>query len=212
MASLQDKTLIMLVGPSAVGKSKLMNEVVRQSSDFGRITGFTTRAPRPDDEPGQYRYYSKDDVRQKNTAGKLTQYVEFPTTGHFYGTEPHDYPAKYNLKDTLANAVDDYRRLPFERIITVSLTAPVEQWQMWFLSRYPHPSDEALQRLEEARLSIQWSLSDPQTHWINNVDGHISDVATRLIELATSRPAHYDAPPHPHAILELIKGGLWPKK
>lgn len=209
MTSLQNKTLIMLVGPSAIGKSKLMNEVVRQSSEFGRITGFTTRAPRLDDEPGQYRYYSKDDVRQKIAAGTLVQYAEFPTTGHIYGTEPHDYPAKYNLKDTLANAVNDYRRLPFTNTITVSLTAPARQWQTWFLSRYPHPSDEALQRLEEARLSMQWSLSDSQTYWVSNANGHISDTATRLVEIATTPPARYNASTHPRAILELIERGVW---
>lgn len=206
---LAGKYLVMLVGPSGVGKSTLMNQVVRQSSEFGRITGFTTRSPRPDDEPGMYRYYSKDEVQQKVTTGGLVQHAEFPTTGHIYGTEAHDYPARYNLKDTMANAVDEFRRLPFADTVTIGLTAPAEQWRAWFLSRYPGPSDEALKRLEEAKLSISWCLSDSRTYWLSNSEGSLAPTSTRLIEIATTRPSHYGSPTEPRAMLELIERGIW---
>lgn len=209
---LAGKYLVMLVGPSGVGKSTLMNRVVRQSSEFGRVTGFTTRPPRPDDEAGLYRYYTKDQVQQKIAAGSLVQHAEFPTTGHIYGTEAHDYPARYNLKDTLANAVEEFRRLPFADTVTIGLTAPAEQWRAWFLSRYPGPSDEALKRLEEARLSIKWCLSDSRTYWLNNSDGNLALTATKLIEIATTQPSYHAVPSEPHAMLELIERGIWEPK
>lgn len=206
---LAGKYLVMLVGPSGIGKSTLMNETVRQSSAFGRVTGFTTRTQRPNDEPGMYRYYTKEEARQKAAAGRLIQHAEFPTTGHIYGTEPHDYPARYNLKDVLANAVGEFRQLPFVDTITVSLTASAEQWRAWFLNRYPRPSDEALKRLEEARLSINWCLADSRTYWLTNSEGNIARTATQLIEIATTQPSHYSVGSEPRAMLELIERGIW---
>lgn len=206
---LTGKHLVMLVGPSGIGKSTVMNQVVRQSSEFGRVTGFTTRAPRPDDEPGLYRYYTKDEAYQKIADGTLVQHAEFPTTGHIYGTELHDYPARYNMKDTLANAVNDFRALPFEDTITIGLTAPAEQWRRWFLSRYPRPSDEALKRLEEAKLSIDWCLTDSRTHWLTNAEGKVAQTATNLIEIVTTLPSHYGATNEPRAILKMIERDIW---
>lgn len=209
---LTGKFLVMLVGPSGVGKSTLMNQIVRRSSEFGRITGFTTRPPRPDDEIGMYRYYTKDQVQQKVAAGSLVQHAEFPTTGHIYGTEAHDYPARYNLKDTLANAVDEFRRLPFAATVTIGLTAPAEQWRAWFINRYPDPSDEALKRLDEARLSINWCLSDSRTYWLCNSVDNLAQTATKLIEIATTQPSYHSVPSEPRAMLELIERGIWEPK
>jgi guanylate kinase len=205
---LADKTLVMLIGPSAIGKSTLMNEVIRQNSDFGRVGGFTTRDPRPNDEPGQYRYLDKPEVEHKIAEHTLVQYAIFPTTGQIYGTEIEDYPAKYNLKDILANAVDDFRALPFERIVTISLTAPNEQWQKWFMDRYPAPSDEANKRLGEATLSIDWSLRDPETYWLENSTGNIQNAARELIDIVLQQPPITQSP-HPRAMLEQIERGIW---
>lgn len=202
----------MIVGPSAIGKSTLMNEVVQQHSEFGRTTGFTTRNPRPNDEPGQYRYLTKSEVEKKIAEKSLVQYAVFPTTGQIYGTEAIDYPSNYNLKDILANAVADFRALPFKQTITISLTTSPKEWQRWFLARYPEPSEEAEQRLQEAKLSIEWSLHDSETHWLNNSQNHIADAASQLINIATNKVEPDSPPNEPHAMLELIERGVWHKK
>lgn len=211
MNDLSAKTLVMLVGPSCIGKSTLMNEVVRLNSEFGRVTGFTTRAPRPNDEPGQYRYYSNDEVEQKAAEGELVQSATSPTTGVIYGTEPQDYPAAYNLKDILANAVGDFRTLPFAQTVTISLTAPAEQWHGWFLSRYPEKSDEAIWRLEEAKLSINSSLDDPETYWLENPAEQIPETVAALINIVLDQPPKLSAPQEPRVMLELIEEGIWPR-
>ncbi len=209
MDSLQDKTLVMIVGPSAIGKSTLMNEVVRKRADFGRVSGFTTRAPRPNDEAGMYRYFSKEEAIQKIEKNELVQYAVFPTTGHIYGSEARDYPAHYNLLDTLANVVDELRELPFENTITISLTARPDQWRNWFLSRYPQANEEAEKRLKEAKLSIEWSLQDPETYWLENAPDQVAQTAKKLIDIVTNQPPRATIPTEPQTILNLIKKGMW---
>jgi len=209
MESLQDKTLVMLVGPSAVGKSTLMNVVVKQSDSFKRVSGFTTRAPRTNDEPGLYRYVTSEEAKERIRDNRLVQYAVHPSTGVIYGTEPSDYPGKYNLLDTLSSVVLELRTLPFQTSITISLTAPAEQWRTQFLTRYPTQSEDALKRLAEAKLSIEWSLAQTDNHvWLNNPRGKLQHTAQRLIAIA-SQGQTGDDDTNAHAILKRIERGVW---
>lgn len=206
--TLHDKTLVMVVGPSAIGKSTLMNEAVRQHADFGYVRSFTTREQRPG-ETSHYEFISQEDARALRENGQAITYFEHPTTHDAYGTTARSFPARYNLLDTLSGSVGGYRGLPFERTVTVSLTAPPEQWQQWFLSRYPTPSEEARKRLGEAVLSINWSLMDEQTYWLSNPKGRVAETANTLVNIATVRPPRTTPPAEPRAMLDLIERGIW---
>ena len=209
MEILKDKTLVMIVGPSAIGKSTLMNEVVRQSDSFKRVSGFTTRAPRADDEPGLYRYISNEETKERIRENKLVQYAIHPSTGVIYGTEPSDYPGTYNLRDTLSSVVLELRTLPFRTSITISLTAPAEQWREQFLMRHPKQSQDALKRLTEAKLSIEWSLAQTNNHvWLNNPRGELQYTAQRLIAIVSQGQTGDDGT-NARAILERIERGVW---
>ena len=50
--SLQDKEVILIVGPSGVGKSAIIGYILDIDPNIGHPTPFTTRPPRPDDKPG----------------------------------------------------------------------------------------------------------------------------------------------------------------
>ncbi len=184
MEQLTQKTLVMLVGPTAIGKSTLMNATARLDSEFARVTGFTTREPRQNDEPGQYRYYTQAELQEKIDTDSLVQYAVFPTTGQAYGTELIDYPGVFNLKDTLSNAVEDFKKVPFAQVITISVVANPDDWKQWLQIRYPTASNERKQRLEQAVISLEWSLSQIKDHyWIINRAGDTTSIASELIEL-----------------------------
>lgn len=215
--SLSEKTLVMLVAPSAMGKSTVMQAATQLDPDFSYVRSFTTRPPRLGEET--YTFLDTAQVKSLRARGEAITYTVFPTTGFIYGTTLESYQSKYNLLDTLANSVDQYRALQFEKTITMTLTAPVERWQTWFLARYPEESDEAYKRLEEAKLSIKWSLNDPETLWLVNNDTP-EDVAKSLIKEVlrvtsdradpTTGPVNLNAISHAHAILNLVeKGAVW---
>lgn len=204
-SQLADKTLVMLVGPTAVGKSTIMNAVAQRHPEFKRVTGFTTRDPRPNDEPGQYRYLSEVAVRHLIETGLVLQYVVNPGNGQIYGTTLEDYPGTYNMKDTLSIAVDEFKQIPFKGHQTISLTVPPDSWKQWLLQRYPEPSDERTSRLREAQSSIEWSLGQTAAHqWLVNYQGTVNDVADRLTKLAKSPDYDAPTPDEPKRMLDMI--------
>lgn len=210
-STLATKALVMLVAPSAMGKSTIMNEVVRLDSRFARVRSFTTRLPRANDEPGQYIYLTKDKLVKERSHGVVVSETTFPTTGQTYGTLCTSYSGDFCLLDTLANSVDEYRSLPFQATKTISLTAEPEQWREWFVDRFPDSgSYDAVKRLEEARLSIEWSLADPETTWLVNGDSP-AVVADRLVHLALGDiPSDPSGPDCARGVLQLIQeGNLW---
>lgn len=200
--SLKGKTLIMLVAPSAMGKSTIMRAATLLDPDFSYVRSFTTRPPRSGEET--YTFLDTSQAQSLHEKGEAITYAIFPTTGYIYGTTAESYQSKYNLLDTLASSADQYRALQFEKTVTITLTAPVERWHTWFLSRYPIETDEAHKRLEEAKLSINWSLNDPETAWLIN-DDTPEKVAMRLIAISRGEIMSDDGKVAARAILNLIE-------
>lgn len=140
-AELRERTVVMLVGPSAIGKSALMSVALEHESDMARVKSFTTRAPRPDDEMGLYHYISQDTAKAQIASREAVQYIVHPTTGDIYGSNLASYPADFNLLDTLSGAVALIQQLPFKRALTVSVVSPADQWRERFLTRFQsHPN------------------------------------------------------------------------
>lgn len=212
MEVLNDKVLVMLIGPSAIGKSSLMNQVAADDDNFGYVRSFTTRPPRPG-EKTNYEFIDRSTAQQLIDNQLTATQFQHPTTGHIYGTTAASYTHRFNLLDTLSGSVAIYRQLPFETTVTITITAPPQQWRQWFLARFPEPSREAQQRLAEATQSIRWSLQDEPTYWLVNHAGQLAKSAANLIDtVKTSRPAT-EPPNEAHGILNLIeRGEIWPNQ
>lgn len=202
MPKLAATTLVMVVGPSSIGKSTLMNEVVGLDPRFGRVRSFTTRPPRANDEPGQYIYLTDQELSQRANSGKVITDVIYPTTGFHYGTVAESFSNSINLLDTLAHSVADYRRLPFARTITVSLTTEPQAWSEWLKERFPNGGDDYIKRLEEAIASITWSLKQTSDHhWLVNRPDALNRTAEILIELVNSGEPTSTTPPEAKTLL-----------
>lgn len=187
---LQQKVLIMVIGPAAVGKSSVMNKVIGLHSDFARVSGFTSRQPRPNDEPELYEYVahteaSLEPVFREIERGELVQYAIHPTSQELYATRIEDYKGTYNLKDIFASVAEGLKKLPFKKTVTIGLVVNSQAWQEWFNERYPAHSSERTKRLEEAVLSLKWLLNQPagEVLWVENKPGELAQSAEQLIGL-----------------------------
>jgi guanylate kinase len=188
---LGEKTLVLLVAPSAAGKSTVMNRLVKTDGRFVRVSGFTSRIPREDDETDLYRYIAHDagglqDLLEESLKGDVVQCARHLGTGFFYGTSIHDYGGEYNCKDVLSGYVDGFRALPVKNTHTFSLVCDPNHWIGRLVERYDDVTDPDLQyRLAEAEESLEWSLNDSQTIFIRNNDGEATQAAQSVTAYAT---------------------------
>lgn len=77
--------LIVLTGPSGVGKGTLVQVLLQRHPELYLSISATTRSPRPGEVHGQHYYFiSRADFEQMISDGALLEWAEF--AGNYYGT------------------------------------------------------------------------------------------------------------------------------
>lgn len=91
--------LIVLSGPSGVGKGTVLKEVMKDESlKLAFSISMTTREKREGEEEGvNYFYVTKEEFEQAVKDGKMLEYAEF--VGNYYGT-PLEYVEKLRNEGT----------------------------------------------------------------------------------------------------------------
>ncbi len=77
--------LIVLTGPSGVGKGTLVRSLLGRHPELYLSISVTTRSPRPGEIDGKHYYFvSRSQFEQMVTKGELLEWAEF--AGNYYGT------------------------------------------------------------------------------------------------------------------------------
>ena len=77
--------LIVLTGPSGVGKGTLLRSLLQRHPELYYSISVTTRSPRPGETNGkQYYFATRSEFEQMVTDGDLLEWAEF--AGNYYGT------------------------------------------------------------------------------------------------------------------------------
>lgn len=82
---MQTARLIVLTGPSGVGKGTLLQLLLERHPELYFSVSATTRQPRPGEIEGQHYYFvSRDKFEQMVAADELLEWAEY--AGNYYGT------------------------------------------------------------------------------------------------------------------------------
>ena len=78
------RKILVLIGPSAVGKTTVMGEIIRVHPEFEFIRSATTRAPRGDGHDSEYIYLTETEFLGRVKRGEMLEYTRFGE--NLYGT------------------------------------------------------------------------------------------------------------------------------
>lgn len=85
MKKRREGTLIVLSGPSGVGKSTVISELLSKRKDIFFSVSFTTRAPRVGEADGvNYHFVDRTEFQRMIAQNELLEYAEY--VNHYYGT------------------------------------------------------------------------------------------------------------------------------
>lgn len=104
--SISLRDVVLLIGPSQVGKTTIQNKLLAMSnSPFERVVTRTTREPRKGETDGDDYYFtdrSRFEILARN--GHLVEYNEY--SNNLYGTERAEYARIGNLEKVALQVVD----------------------------------------------------------------------------------------------------------
>ena len=87
-ASARDSDIIVLVGPSSTGKSKLAAQLLSENPELEKLPSYTTKDPTALERNEWYNYVSLDDFRSMCDSGEMLQSTMY--AGHGYGSKKAD--------------------------------------------------------------------------------------------------------------------------
>ncbi|MCT2338891.1 guanylate kinase [Corynebacterium sp. p3-SID1056] len=179
--------LVVLAGPSAVGKSTVVHRLVSDVPDLYFSVSMTTRAPRPGEVDGEdYFFVSADDFQRRIDAGEMLEWADIHGGLQRSGTpagpvqEALDAGRPVLVEVDLAGARNIKRLMP--EASTVFLAPPSWEILVQRLSGRGTETEEVIQRrLLTAReeLNAQHEFDDVVVN--DDVDNAVAAIASILM-------------------------------
>ena len=76
--------ILILVGPSGVGKTTVAYKMLEMCDEFEFVRSATSRAPRRDGNDNEYIYVTREEFADRVSRGRMLEHVEY--SGNYYGT------------------------------------------------------------------------------------------------------------------------------
>ena len=142
--------LLLLVGPTASGKTTLLKELLKRRSEAARLVTATTRAPRPGEIDGKdYRFFSREEFEQKIRDGFFLEYAR--VHGQFYGTPKEEIERALASSELVVIGVDvrgsiNIKKSFPERTVTAFILPPSSEEMLSRLKARGSESEASIRR------------------------------------------------------------------
>jgi guanylate kinase len=150
--------LIVLTGPSGVGKGTLLKALLLKHPELYLSVSATTRSPRAGEVDGvHYYFYDRDRFEAEIAAGSLLEWAEF--AGNYYGTPIVPVQAQLDLGRSIILEIElaGARQVAkiFPDALRIFILPPdLQTLEMRIRDRGTDSQDAIVQRLEQARVEI----------------------------------------------------------
>jgi len=158
--------VVIISGPSGVGKSTICTEIVKRQKDFYISISVTTRQKSETEVDGQdYWFISEDEFRQRINKGLLLEYAE--VFGHLYGTPSDKVEKALAAGKTVILEIDvqgaKQVKVIYPDAIMIFILPPTHRELAERISQRERDSSEAVEgRLEGAgtEIAAAWQYYD----------------------------------------------------
>lgn len=211
--------LLVITGPSGVGKDTAKELFLKRNPGFRKIVTDTSRKPRPGEINGQHHnFYSLEEFKQRIEDGKYLEYIEVRPgeykggskeavsailTGHNVIWQVDEY-AMAHIKSIIKENMPEMADCILEKTITVYI-AP-EDWDQLreqYFRRDPNASEEKfLTKLARDR-EMWWQYHDRYDHVVINRRGKINETVATIEKLVARKAQSLAAAPITHAAVAL---------
>lgn len=172
LTHLPQVTFVAVVGPTAAGKTTLMNAAAARCPALHLILTTTNRQPRPGEKNDvDFHFRTLEEMQQRMSEGGYVQVVNSPMNGALYATAPEDYSTDgIAMMPVVADAMPVFKDLPFKAIRTIYILPP--SWDVWQQRILTHgfTPEELERRMLEAGQSLRFAIDAEDLIFVVNED------------------------------------------
>jgi guanylate kinase len=178
-------TYVIFTGPSAAGKTTVVDELLRRFPSAIRLVTMTTRDPRPGETPGRdYHFLSRPDFERRREQGEFLEWDEH--YGDLYGSSRIEldkllvrHPVVFGIVDV--NGAESSKRLKPDAVTVFIDVEDIGQLRQRLLERKGMTPEKLEKRLAAA--SRERGRAGQFDKVIINRDGRLEETVARCEDL-----------------------------